>query len=508
MRKYLWLIIFFSFISTGCSTLESKNSKLSSEDGNSGTRNPDLHMLYIDQQGRLLNPKAETLVTKDQTEESYLDQIFVEMTKIQSGQAENIDGCPNIPASSITELMIFVHGGLNTFSDASKRVKEDACKVLEDGKYPIYIAWNSGPLTNYKDHLFFMRRGNWAELLGPLSFPAVFLEDTARAITRLPAAWYYVATSQIKVLPWVKSEDEALAEQGLLMKGEGYKNINNSENDRGHTIADYWSILNPVRLVTAPFVDGLGKGAWNSMLRRTDYVLYKPMFNEGKDKSYIVGSQKTAASRFFERLALRTSEQLKRAEKRKNTSYYEENSTDWRWNIDLIGHSMGAFVVNRILADYGDKLPIQSVVHMAAACPIKDVQMTVVPFLKSSKIKAKSLKAKDWPIPEYYALTLNPYRDMSEQNTIADFVPRGSLLMWIDLMFGDINSAEDKVAGFWFNLIRSAGVTFPEAVREQVTLTQFGISDGSPEKHGHFSGKDGKHEFWLKEFWNGKHDAR
>lgn len=52
--------------------------------------------------------------------------------------------------------------------------------------YPILVNWESGMLDPYADHLFRIRQGKEAPVLGPLSAPFYLLADVGRAVFRYP----------------------------------------------------------------------------------------------------------------------------------------------------------------------------------------------------------------------------------------------------------------------------------------------------------------------------------
>lgn len=403
------------------------------------------YQIYIDSTGDLLDPYNEKVINN---EEQYIKNI---VDNFQAQKSIN----PNL------RMTIFIHGGLNSFENATERVKKVKGSMLVDNRYPVFISWRSGGLSNYSDHLFSIRRGekrNW--FVGGITSPFVLAEDGLRSLTRIPASTYNVLFGQnsIRIGSYSKEEqysDKALAELNKL----GFI-IYNSPNDTGHGFEDFWSVWNPVKLFTAPLVDGLGTGAWNSMLRRTDLVLRR---NDGfngisEDKS------DTAVTKLFKKI----SSDMKNEE------------------LLLIGHSMGTIISNNIIARF-QELNFKEIIYMAAACSIKDVELVIPPYMQKNTDT------------RFYSLSLNPYRDMAE-NSVFDFVPRGSLLMWIDETLGSTNSFQDKTAGFWFNMVRGAREAFKDpAIRQRVHLTQFGIKDGSPQTHGAF----GDYEFWNERFWEG-----
>jgi hypothetical protein len=410
------------------------------------------HQIYIDESGNLLNPETGGVVKNEADYVGYILENIAEARRRVPG----------------LELVVYIHGGLNTFGQTNQRVRETKDHILRSGQYPIYISWNSSLLTNYIDHLFKIRRGIRSPILGLVSSPFVLVEDAARSVARIPASLYNVLFGQNSVVISIRTKEEKAAVLALeALHKQGFS-IHNSPKGTGLGFWDWVTVVNPLKLVSAPFVDGLGTGAWNSMLRRTDLVLQEDVVvsEAARRNSQIELASKTAASDFFDR--------------------FQKHFGDVK--INIVGHSMGTIVANNIVAKYGD-LKFENIIHMAAACRIKDLEYVVAPYLEKNVTT------------NYYALTLNAYRDISE-NAYFDVVPRGSLLMWIDQTLGNTNSFQDRTAGFWFNLVRGASTAFSNpSIRSRVHLTQFGIEDEDkgPQKHGDF----GDYEFWNKDFWVG-----
>lgn len=420
--KVFSFLIFF--IITGCASFQPTNS---SNDPNELS----LYQMYIDSDGNLLNPMDEKIVAD---ESDYIEKIY-----------QNFERQKKL--NPTLKLTVFIHGGLNTFESATSRVKQVKADMLANGNYPLFISWNSGSLPNYSDHLFLLRRGIKSPILGPISSPFVLLEDSLRSVARLPASTYNVVAGQNSVFKKIYSKEEAAADKALPeLKKQGFI-INNSPNDTGHNLSDWLTVWNPTKLITAPFVDTLGTGAWNSMLRRTDLVLRRDAGFNGISEL----KSDTAVTKFFNRYSTEYSDQ----------------------EVVIIGHSMGTIIANNIISRYSN-IKFSNIVYMAAACQIKDLEYVIAPYLKKN------------PSAEFYSLSLNPYRDISE-NVYFDFVPRGSLLIWIDQIFGATNSFQDRTAGYWFNTVRGASEAFKDnGVRSRVNLTQFGIKDGTPQTHQQF----------------------
>lgn len=422
MKYIKCYLVFVVFVLFGCTSIKYADEK----------EELSLYQIYIDSTGDLLNPISEQIIDRDY-EAQYIKNI-----------TDNFNMQKSINPK--LKMTIFVHGGLNSFKTATDRVKKIKNLMLMDNKYPVFISWRSGGVSNYSDHLFSIRRGEKENLfVGGITSPFILVEDILRSLARFPASTYNVLFGQNSIRIDKYDKEEQYSDKALVeLKKLGFV-IHNSPNDTGHGVGDFWSIWNPVKLVTSPFVDGLGTGAWNSMLRRTDLVLRRnESFNGVTDER-----SDTAVTKLFKKIALDMKDE----------------------EITIIGHSMGTIVANNIIARF-QELNFNKIVYMAAACSIKDVETVISPYMQ------KNRNAK------FYSLSLNPYRDMAE-NTGLDFVPRGSLLIWIDDTLGTINSFQDKTSGFWFNMIRGAKEAFKDpSVRQRVHLTQFGIKDGSPQEHG------------------------
>ena len=222
------------------------------------------------------------------------------------------------------------------------------------------------------------------------------------------------------------------------------------------------------------------------MLRRTDLVLSKPVAYEGRlPQQDLPPAPPTPPG-----VAPPVQKEAKELVDTAATRFLKEWINDGSLGdvpIDLIGHSMGAIVANNILARH-PALNFDNVVFMDAAARIKDIENGVVPWMRRP----------DRAGARFYNLSLDPYREISE-NEFYDFVPRGSLLHWIDNIFGEVNTFKDRTAGGWWNIVRTAEDVFPESVRRRVYLTRFpiGASDKGPQEHGDFD----SYCFWRPDYW-------
>src|SRR5579871_3632599 len=93
-------------------------------------------------------------------------------------------------------ILIFAHGGLNTYNVSLARVTEVTPKIGTNF-YPLFINWDSGLKSSYLEHLFWVRQGEVHKVWGPLTSPFYLLADLGRAVTRAPVVWYYQWTSDL-----------------------------------------------------------------------------------------------------------------------------------------------------------------------------------------------------------------------------------------------------------------------------------------------------------------------
>lgn len=400
------------------------------------------HLIYINKDGELIDPYSKKVI-KDSNE--YINEIF--------------DTYKNSKKEKIT---IFIHGGLNTFQNATGKANQILRNYKDENEenYIVLIGWQAGPFTNYLDHLFFVRGGERRRVLGPLTSPFILVEDTARSVAHAPRATAEALLAQSSVPIRIESKEEDAYYTNIAnlknMPENERINIHTTGETRGLNYKNISSLVNPLKFVAAPLVDGFGHGTWNSLSRRTELLITKDTAFTRKENA------KTALEKFLDKV--------------------DQEST--KPEITLIGHSMGSMVANNIIIRK-PKLNYTNIVYMGAAASLKDVESNVVPIL---------LKKEN---AQFFNLSLDPYRELSESKALGS-VPRGSLLIWIDTYLTTVKSFTDRTSGGWFNMVRAADTIFPDSVKKQVHLTKFGFGAG-PQKHGEFD----EYRFWKHAYWTG-----
>ncbi|MGB6128444.1 MAG: hypothetical protein WBG30_06805 [Psychrilyobacter sp.] len=458
-KKILYVITFLSLLLlSGC-----KNTGVKVK-GNNNFNQISLFQIYIDSNGNLISPIDKDII---KNEERYIDNILNNYYKHKKYH-KNL------------KLMIFIHGGLNDYNNSIDRsvniLNNNLEDMLKNGKYPIFVSWNSSFIDNYLDHVSHSKQvSNKKNILYYSLSPLIILKDILRGVTKIPKNTYNL------VMKLKKKSNEKLYSKTLDSVGDNF-NVSSSQIEEKNTlksIEDNWSMANPVKIIGGAFVDTIGKGPYHSMLKRVDLLLKKNINMESSPNLYnlkkynMTKENETALSYFLRK--------YKEIEKRSS------NYNDKKYGkVVLIAHSMGTMVANNIISKFQD-INFEEIVYMGGACSLKDIKYTISPYLESNK------KSK------FYNLSLNPKREVTE-NIGQDFIPRGSLLIYLDQTYENVNSFLDRTSGIWWNMIIAADQIFPANIRKRVTLVKFGLYNDhtkAPQCHGEFD----KFKFWNKEYW-------
>lgn len=391
------------------------------------------------------------------------------------------------------ELLIHIHGGMNAAQDSLGSAQDALQRMEQDPQapHPIFITWPSGALSTYSDHLLEIRQGQrWPQAMGWASAPLVLVSDVASSVAAAPVTLLYQWLLDLRVASKVAFDwnlDRATADEEALWKvarDAGY-HVRRGGYSRGAwaqfgRFVSYWLSQPPKIVFQILFLNGLGQGAWEVMLHRTrsmfhgpdEYALSSERRAEPAALRAHVEDKKARLHAFFDRLA-------------RETCAAEPGGKPC-WDITLVGHSMGAIVINDVLTTYPE-LPIKNIVYMAPACSVRDAQKMVVPYLRRHQGT------------RFFLLTLHPTAEADEKFSMLpwyDLVPRGSLLEWIDNWYTTPASHADRTLGKWLNVIPAIHV-FAD-VRARVFLKSFTVGgEPAPERHGDFN----DFAFWTPAFW-------
>jgi len=410
-------------------------------------------------------------------------------------------------------VVIFVNGGLDDMPMITGRAAKLAPIIAGDGAdsaFPIFVGWDTGVFHSLGNHLFVVRRGYKNPWLAVPTFPFVLAEDLLRGIIHLPQDVFYynfqtfwqgryryrspsIHSSQMVADSLACNEPKGNEPPSTDAHSDSPPSV---RGDRMQLLADpdtplpdpwpmyfvRYFVEMPIQVPQHVFIDGLGTAAWDEMDRRAR-VLFEGVEDEAVQSSESESS--TALAQMLGRLG-RIQRELKHA----NPSI--------ALRIDLVCHSMGAIVGNRMLRlasrvdpDSGkhDIPPVfDNIVYMGAACTITDYESAVFPYLASSAHSSTN----------FYHLTLQERAENAE-STAWGIIPFGSLLCWIDSYYEHSLVPTDRVAGRFTNLMNNYHRT-PDRLRSRIHVKAFG-TDPADEEHALVHGDFSDLRFWRSSVW-------
>ena len=447
------------------------------------------HTIAIDKKGRPVDPTGYDRI-KDRDFPAYVEAILRNVDAQCDSARARFRGAGQTGIEEVRRILVYVHGGLAETGPMLTRVDE----IIEDMKnetsasewhYPIFITWPSGGPSTYAEHLSTFRQGENNPWLGYPTSPVVLTTDLAQGIARTPMSLSYQLTNDIAVggqvacgRPILRSWKNAFALKDAADRA-GYR-VALGEYHRGTLVQlgrFFGYVLTfPSKLLTQITVlDAMGPGAWNVMRHRIVNLFRR-------QKEFDVASIRDERADLVQHLQAGPTgalalflEQLK--------EHIEQRRGEVRYEIVLVGHSMGTIVLNEALRLFPEA-EVTRVVYMAPACSIRDAARVLVPFL------AKHERSR------FHVLTLHPVAEGDEIN-FCDIIPRGSLLEWIDNWYTTPDSVTERRLGKFVNLMQALQLFHD--VRKQVSVKAFGVEPGSiPQRHGDFS----ECPFWREEFWD------
>ena len=387
--KFLYvLLVLLAFHVAGCSGLP---SRYKSEDEKYLP-----HYLFVDRDGhakRTDGSGMHKLALQEHLDKHFFKDIGDRMQALRS-QCK-ADRCPPL------QLLIYIHGGMNGYNAAFDRMQRllhhDAHDATPKGLlnphntsyYPFFINWNSEPIDSMVDDLFNIRFGERQSLAVTVpTMPFVLLGRLAGSVGSVP----------VSLAAMGSNIQESFA--GAIEQGDGV----------GCALADAmaYAPVFPLYAVTAPLLEGFGTPAWATMKRRAELAVESRLPAESKSSE---GAVRTVFNAMIRHLKAKT----------------EDGGPIIPVEITLVGHSMGTMILNRLLPliDTSQHITVKHIVYMAAAAPIDELDQMVVPFLERHQ------EATLW------IFNLNR-RDEAREIALGGyifFMPRGTLLAWIDTFF-------------------------------------------------------------------------
>lgn len=454
-------------------------------------------------------------------------------------------------------LLFYFNGGLNFQADVEAQAERQIPCMMADGYYPVFFVWDTGHIPSYWEQIWNVYDGQvrhepWVKLRAPFLFgthvisgfsgaPVDYLVEGRRfwrAVRGIPPC-----SMTVRNTPDYCPEEQRVRfvdQQGGADPNESTvyaaPSADLSEPEIGSLLG--YSALFPVRLFSAPLAHGLGDATWENYLRRTrttirrtvefDLDRYAPgRIHDGlnPDEFRKVNDSFTKGTgvfaRFFETLL-----QYYKGKRRLCSEWFcdesrtlspdrgdsgssaEHKSDDdaivsalANARITLIGHSMGAIVINELVERFPD-LPYGDIVVMASAASLRDTRRVITnyfesPFTPFSESQGKPIDTR------FYSLMLHPLNDAGE-STGAGLIPSGSLLMWIDEMYEVPKTPEDKTFGYW-PTAKAGRRMFGHAAQVRTLYRVFNRAEAAsgeesnPVRHGDFNNDDMC--FWRPAFW-------
>lgn len=437
-----------------------------------------------------------------------------------------------------SRMMLFFNGGLKT----TKSVKDAAVGqiqcIKDDGIYPVYMVWSSGILATYGEQSAYVRNGLLKTELQP-STPLYIASDIAATIARAPQTWLNELSRFFDSVVVSDPKEYSLQEDGentdlnrgdqngqcrnarnrteiglcLPFRGRGAQTrLDNSpplDADRIFELARF-GVTTPARVASLALVVESGKEAWNNMLRRSRNTVHHPgefqpehWNNEGERERNGVRPSRDAVMKKYWRGTGRFARFFQDLETciQGPGCLYDGDIDDHLKDLKLtlIGHSMGAIVINELAPEFGG-LPFENIVFMGAATSIRDTKNSLVPLLRKSREQA----GKNPRILKFYNLMLHPKAEAREDSAYG-LLPNGSLLEWIDEVLGKPKTMLDRTMGKWRNL-REAQKVFHDKVRDQMTFRVFGFNQREWKDNLNCHGLPGKSYEWPEPITHGSFD--
>ena len=389
------------------------------------------HHISVDEEGRArghirkasqVDFKYEEQLNDEEFQTQYVDSILKKLEEHVLKQKNEA----RLPA----QILIFIHGGLNSYEGGLEHIKGFLEKQTDTEAFPnlssyflLSLNWEAGLQSALKDHFFHIRFGERSTLFASSTFPIVLLHDLGESIVKTPDAIY----SEAKDLFQNQSADytSAMITTALIASYYGlpiaalhptltiagvmpYATYAAAGAYGYTTLRDDLTryLFMPIRMASAPLVEGFGTPAWDMLKRRPDVLLFNPTTK--KD---------SATQQLLKQLADKIEDgKWQTAECKNNKSVLCPLV-----ELTLLGHSMGAMVSDRILTTLSKKLTFKHIIYLGAANSIADFKVSVVPYVRDHKET------------HFWSFALSEV-DESNETYAADLLSRGSLLVWIDLL--------------------------------------------------------------------------
>jgi hypothetical protein len=467
---------------------------------------PRTNILMANQQGNPLDPGPGFTPLNPTKYDEYIDRVFVDLASYCAHRKP-------------CQLLIYVHGGLNTYHESVKRSTNLTPQIRAAGFYPIFVDWDSSLFSSWWDHVANVHQGLWNPNYRFLA-PYYATVDEIEGIAKAPAGWL---TELRHTFPPV-GEHSALQQKAktAYLDMLGSPNVKVNDISIGDKIADNraWSekvlpylwfpITGLAKVVTTPvLIQAAGGGAWDIMQRRAAMLFRTEqafsgwrLNNEATLAHFITRFQHDFLPQFCRTHSYSPPPWSMRRSALNAPKPQEESNAGCESDLQLtlIGHSMGAIIVDQLLR-YAPNIQVKNIVYLAAATTVEDYRETVHQYLLRQYV---SPEKKASPTQMYH-LVLHPIAEVFGEEWFG-LPPRGSLLIWIDNYFSNPVTPLGRTVGRFLNLFPEIAAPDNEdalkRLRGQIHVKVFRFGKSchcwNPQGHGDF----GSFPFWDPKFWD------
>ncbi|MFO1067304.1 MAG: hypothetical protein U1E14_02145 [Geminicoccaceae bacterium] len=423
-------------------------------------------------------------------------------------------------------LLFYFNGGLNTAADAGETALGTVEAIQREHLFPIYMIWPTGALDTYKEDVTRVRNGRQIKPEDGALWPSLVVGDLLRGLGDTPVSannsveefWGRKTSPERYSLAYDEAKYREYGSGILSSEIRVAASVNVDQMTKGDSTATtsvgdtlYYNAMTPVRAATLPLTAGFGQTMWENMVRRSRTTVHAVSEFATDEQSEDAEAERKREEtlkadlatfphgsggfgRFFQWLTncrqdLSSPTSGCPADVREGTRRLLANA-----DISLIGHSMGAIVINELLVAYPD-LPYRNIVFLAGAASVRETARAVAPILRARGGETR-----------FYSLSLHPANEASEP-TAGGVLLSGSLLVLVDELFEHPKTIGDRTVGQWRNM-RAAYQLFPPDVRNRITVRVFdrlpepadsGIWSPTPLRHQDFN--DATMPFWCPTFW-------
>lgn len=375
------------------------------------------------------------------------------------------------------KVLLYLHGGLVSLRKSAEESRVLERRMEADGYFPVFVNWETGFGTSYGGHLTRGRNGRPSDANSRAAAPLRFLLDTVDIAANAPRAWAASASDSVHSNAlWHKINDPTIMRDLPPCDGKlrlVCSNPGTASRAKAFGRGVQWTLQSPFKLLFTPIVYTGGEAAWFDMVRRTQLVFAND--DEFWPERTIRSQEPQGA------LSVLLQELLE--------------CDDTAVHVTIVAHSMGTIVSNAILSRYlnDPRLELDRVVYLGSAAAVGESLRAVSTYLQAH------------PNTHFFNVMLHP-RAEDRERSAAGFAPDGSLLVWIDSMYGHPHSFVERTFGRWLN-VKTAMHLIPgpddgdaQTLRKRMHFRVLAAESG-PTTHGSLN--DPEWYFWRDAFLMG-----